>query len=110
MYDVVEKISEALNVDIWFDWEDDYIILRMWRIRPDDEDEDWVFSHSLTCTIPASADSLRSLDEDDFDFEPEALADLRDDWRSFNERFSRYWLEDVLPAFWENELLSKEGA
>ena len=51
MWEVADLMERALNINIWFDWEAEYLILRMWRIKPDDDDEDWVYSHTLNASV-----------------------------------------------------------
>ena len=100
---VVDKLSEALGIFIWFDWDADEIEIKIDRILPDEDDEDWIFSYVLRCKVYANPSSLENINEDDFLFESETIAGLREEWRRSNELFRKIWLKRDIPAFFEGD-------
>jgi len=104
---VVDKLSEALGIFIWFDWDADEIEIKIDRILPDEDDEDWIFSYVLRCKVYANPSSLENINEDDFLFEPETIVGLREEWRCSNELFRKIWLKRDIPAFFEGDSYEK---
>lgn len=102
MSDVVELISKALGVHVYTDWDGDSIILKISGIKPDEDDDDYVFSHTLRAGIYAMPSLLKNVDDDDLDFEPETIADIREEWRRANNLIRELWLKEDLPAFFGN--------
>jgi len=100
MDSVVNKVSVALNVPIFFSWEEESIRIVVHDIKPDEGDDKSISSYDLI--VEVVVDNMELKDED-FYFEPVTVRDERVAWRCVNERIIRYGLWDVLPYFFRGE-------
>jgi|GEM_PF-6723463 hypothetical protein len=92
---VIEGV-ESLGIHIWYDWESEYIILQMSWIKPDQDDDKWIWAYELKKAVWVSVDELKNVEVQDQDFEPVTIADIRDEYRSFHKIFADFWIEDAL--------------
>ncbi len=95
-YDVVDKISEAINIRIFFDW-DEHGEITIWDVKPSRSEEKWVYCYTLKFSFSSPYVVIR--EGHNLLIEPVTKADLREEWRFHNETTRRIFLEDALEGF-----------